>query len=451
MNYYTIHEPDKLFDFIKQELKPKIKEKKENGEVFTPLLLVNEILNKLPNDIWSNKNIKLLDPAVGIGNFQIIVYQRLMKGLIKTIPDEEKRRKHILEKMIYSAELTPKNVFIYKKIFCGEKYKLNIYEGDTLKMNIMKEFKVDKFDVILGNPPYNKGGIRSYTNKQLGEKNETIWTKFIEKSFQWLKTDGFLAFITPLSWLRKTHSLHYAMLEKYIVWMKLCDGIQSKRIINASIPISLFILQNTLNIQNKKTEIISEKQSKKLKTTSFEYLNSKYSVPLAFHNIFDKLIHFIEKHNCNLEYKTKTIKSSGTKEKIPTNYTLEDMWAVDTYTIKQGIMVKKAIKQHPDSDKRKLIISNKSSFTGVFIDEGKLSLTGNHKFYILGDNLELVKKILSFKIINIIGQYTKYGQSFLDNEAFKYLPDIRKLGITDITEDEFYKLIGLTHQEISLF
>jgi hypothetical protein len=37
----------------------------------------------------------------------------------------------------------------------------------------------------------------------------------------------------------------------------------------------------------------------------------------------------------------------------------------------------------------------------------------------------------------------------LDNEAFKYLPDIRKLGIEDITEDEFYKLIGLTIKEIN--
>ena len=112
-------------------------------------------------------------------------------------------------------------------------------------------------------------------------------------------------------------------------------------------------------------------------------------------------------------------------------------------------MVKKATEQHPDANNRKLIISNKASFTGAFIDEGKLSLTGNHKFYILGDNLELVKKMLDFRIINIIGHYTKYGQDFLDNEAFKYLPGIRKLGIADITEDEFYKLIGLTRQEIN--
>jgi hypothetical protein len=39
--------------------------------------------------------------------------------------------------------------------------------------------------------------------------------------------------------------------------------------------------------------------------------------------------------------------------------------------------------------------------------------------------------------------------SFLEKEVCNYIPDIRKLGIADITEDEFYKLIGLTKQEIN--
>ena len=60
-------------------------------------------------------------------------------------------------------------------------------------------------------------------------------------------------------------------------------------------------------------------------------------------------------------------------------------------------------------------------------------------------------KMLSYKIIDIIGHYTKYGQDFLDNEAFTYLPDIRKLGIEDIDEKKLYKLIGLTQDEIKLF
>lgn len=45
----------------------------------------------------------------------------------------------------------------------------------------------------------------------------------------------------------------------------------------------------------------------------------------------------------------------------------------------------------------------------------------------------------------------KYGQSFLDKDAFMYLPDIRKLKIKDINEKQFYKLIGLTQEEIKLF
>jgi hypothetical protein len=371
------------------------------------------------------------------------------EGLKSAIPDEEKRRKHILEHMLYASELTPKNVFIYKKIFCGDTYKLNIHEGDTLQMNPRAVWGIDRFDVILGNPPYNKGGIRSHTGKQLleGEKSETIWPTFIEKSFEWLKPDGFLVFINPLSWLKKSHSLHNEMLEKHIVWLKLWDDSQSKCTINADIPISLYVVQNRVNETNAKTQIISEIKRKKLTTTSFEYLNKNYSIPLAFHSIFDKLIQFIEKNNCRLEYKTKTVKSTGMKIKLPDKYTLADMWAVDTYAYGSRL-VKKATEPHPDADKRKLIIANKRGFKGAFIDDGRLSLTGTEKIYILGNNLELIEKIMKFDISNILCDYTKYRMSFLEKEVCNYIPDIRKLGIADITEDKFYEMIGLTRQEI---
>jgi hypothetical protein len=447
-----IDNPKELLELINDCLKPKEVEKKENGEVFTPMILVNEMLDKLPNEIWKDKNLKWLDPATGMGNFPIAVYLRLMEGLNYEIKDVKARKKHILENMLYMCELNKKNVLVCNQIFdINNEYKLNLYEGDTLDFKPLQIFKVKHFDVILGNPPYNRGGIRSHTGKQLGEKNETIWTKFIEKSFKWLKPNGYLAFINPLSWLKKSHSLHNTMLEKHIIWMKLWDNIKSLATINGKIPISLYVLQNSLNTDKKTTEIISEIQSKKLITTSNEYLNKNYSIPLAYHRIFNKLINFIETKNLKLEYSTKTVKSTGTKTKIPSKYKLEDMFAIDTYTIKEGILVKKTNETHPDANKRKLIIANKASFNGAFIDESKLSLTGNHKFYIVGDKLELLMKMLGFKIIDIIGHYTKYGQDFLDNEAFTYLPDIRKLEIDDIDEKQFYKLIGLTIDEIILF
>jgi hypothetical protein len=454
-----IDSPKELLELINECLKPKIKEKQENGEVFTPMSEIEEELDKLDEHYKVNKKsiftelyFKWFDPAVGMGNFMVAVYLRLMIGLKSQMPNEKDRKKHIIENMLYMSELNKKNCHVIKQIFnVNNEYNLKLHEGDTLVLNITDKWNLQlhSFDVVLGNPPYNKGGIRSHTGKQLGEKNETIWTKFIEQAFQLLKPDGFIVFINPLSWLKKSHSLHNVMLEKHIVWMKLWDNSQSKSSINADIPISLYILKNTQNtILKKTTEITSVLKRRNLTNKSSEYLNSKYSIPLAYHSIFNKLINFIETKKLKLDYNTKTIKSSGTKAKIPSNYKKEDMWAIDTYTIKEGLMVKKATEEHPDMKKRKLIIANKASFTGAFIDEGILNLTGNHKFYILGDKLELILKLLDFKIMNIIGHYTKYGQDFLDNEAFTYIPDIRKLGITDITESEFYKLLELTTDEI---
>ena len=453
-----IDKPKELLELIDSCLKPKQKEKQDNGEVFTPMSLVNEMLDNLDSDyqkennksIFTEKDFKWGDiVGSGMGNFSVAVYLRLMEGLKEQIPDDSERKKHILENMLYMAELTKKNVFICRQVFdINNEYKLNLYEGDALLLDTKQEWGVEKFDVILGNPPYNKGGIRSHTGKQLGTKNETVWPKFVDKSLKLLKDDGYLALIHPLSWLKKSHSLHNTLLEKRIVWLKLWDDSKSKGSINADIPISHYVLQNTNNIMKKPTNIVSEIQRQKLIYKTSLYLEKKYSIPLAYHTIFKKMVDFIDRHNLQLDFNTKTVKSSGDKQQLPREYSLDDNWAVDTYTIKEGVIVKKAIEKHPDADKRKIIIANKRGFKGAFIDDGKLSLTGTEKMYVLGDNLEIVLKILNFKVAKIICDYTKYRMSFVEKEVCDYIRDIRKLGFDDITEDEFYELLGLTQEEI---
>jgi len=212
-----IDQPEKLLEFINENLKPKQIEKKKFGEVFTPMKLVNEMLDQLPKEVWTNKKLKWLDPANGMGNFPIAIYQRLMKGLENEIKNKKERKKYILENMLYMCELNKKNCFICKQIFdLKNEYKMNIYNGNTLELNVKKVFGVDKFDIIVGNPPYNQGGIKSHTGKQLGDKNITIWPKFVEFTFNHLKQNGWLVFIHPLSWLRISHSLHDILLEKHI-------------------------------------------------------------------------------------------------------------------------------------------------------------------------------------------------------------------------------------------
>ena len=152
-----IDKPKELLELINECLKPKTIEKKQFGEVFTPIKIVNEMLDKLPSEVWFDKNLKWLDPANGIGNFPIIIYLRLMESLKDEIINEKERKKHILENMIYMCELNKKNVFISKYIFdINNEYKLNLYEGDSLKLDYNKEFNVKKFDIIIGNPPYNE-------------------------------------------------------------------------------------------------------------------------------------------------------------------------------------------------------------------------------------------------------------------------------------------------------
>ena len=62
------------------------------------------------------------------------------------------------------------------------------------------------------------------------------------------------------------------------------------------------------------------------------------------------------------------------------------------------------------------------------------------KIYILGDNLELILKIMNFGISNMICDYTKYRMSFLEKEVCNYIPDIRKLDIKVLLIKMFYLL-----------
>jgi len=198
--YYGIRDPDKLLEDINNNLAPKDKERKEKGEVFTPIKIVEDMLKELPPDVWTNPNLKWLDPAVGIGNFPVIAYLKLMKGLEQWEPDEEKRREHILEKMLYMVEISEKSIFILNKVLCGidagGQYKLNIYN----KSFIEKEYNADmKFDIIMGNPPYNPP--KGETGKSSGN---SIWQNFVMKSFYMLSDNGYLVYVHPPGWKKPT-------------------------------------------------------------------------------------------------------------------------------------------------------------------------------------------------------------------------------------------------------
>ena len=172
-----------MFQFVKEvEV-----EKKKFGEVMTPLDLVRDILRKLPKDVWSNPNLKWLDPANGAGTFPLVIIHGLMKGLADWEPNVGKRYKHIIENMIYTCELQSRNVFLW---LCGvdpkDKYTTNTYWGSFLDNDFDFHMKnvwgVDKFDIVVANPPYN----------------QMIDMQFLTKSYN--LSDKVL-FVHPSTWL----------------------------------------------------------------------------------------------------------------------------------------------------------------------------------------------------------------------------------------------------------
>jgi hypothetical protein len=50
--------------------------RKETAEDFTPEPLVNEMLDKLPQEVWTDPNKTFLDNSAGNGNFLVAVLQR---------------------------------------------------------------------------------------------------------------------------------------------------------------------------------------------------------------------------------------------------------------------------------------------------------------------------------------------------------------------------------------
>ena len=234
--------PQELVAFLGQHLKPKELEKKQNGEVFTPPDLIQQKFNKLTladSQIWSDPSKKFLDPANGIGNYPALAFHRLMEGLSDAIPNEADRKKHILENMLYMCELNKKNVEVSRKIFDPENlYALKLYQGSYLDLDTKKEWGVEKFDVVFGNPPYQPP-----SNGKKGGKS--LWPTFVEKSIALLKENGFLVFVHPALWRKPENELHDLMFGKQFHHLSIHTKQEGEKVFHATTRYDWYVLQNT--------------------------------------------------------------------------------------------------------------------------------------------------------------------------------------------------------------
>ena len=164
-------------------------ESKKLGEVYTPEYMVKNMVDQIPDEVWMNKDIKVLDFACGTGIFAFFIYKKLIKYF-----DHD----YVINNMLYFNDIQEKNIKKINYIFGNPR---NVHNGDFFKWNCDV-----KFDIIIGNPPF-----QAHDNKK--SNGNAIWHKFVDKLLLLLNEGGYLSLIHPSGWRKpSTEKCKYTYL-----------------------------------------------------------------------------------------------------------------------------------------------------------------------------------------------------------------------------------------------
>ena len=147
--------------------------------------LVAEMLDQLPESVWTSTTSTFFDPAIGGGQFVRAIEQRLRS-------------------CGHSDANIRNRVFGFEESELHIRFSVNKYKlvGQYVRKPYEKFFELDnsmKFDVVVGNPPYQNTHEKDAESKRkVGNK---LWYQFIFKATELVKPNGYVAMVSPNQWL----------------------------------------------------------------------------------------------------------------------------------------------------------------------------------------------------------------------------------------------------------
>ena len=186
---------DYLNNTTKEDIFSYIPVQKSN-QIFTPREVVNKMLNTLEAEnprIFSNPNLTFCDLHIKSGLFLTETAKRLNRGLANIIPDEQARLKHIFENQLFGFAPTQIIYDIAANYIYGGFPEIS--RQNLKKQDLTEQFKKGeplnmKFDVVIGNPPYQE------ETKDTSDK--PIYNYFMSEAYKFADK---VCFITPARFL----------------------------------------------------------------------------------------------------------------------------------------------------------------------------------------------------------------------------------------------------------
>ncbi|RYC72349.1 Eco57I restriction-modification methylase domain-containing protein [Candidatus Nanogingivalis gingivitcus] len=186
---------DYLNNTTKEDIFSYIPVQKSN-QIFTPREVVNKMLNTLEAEnprIFSNPNLTFCDLHIKSGLFLTETAKRLNRGLANIIPDEQARLKYIFENQLFGFAPTQIIYDIAANYIYGGFPEIS--RQNLKKQDLTEQFKKGeplnmKFDVVIGNPPYQE------ETKDTSDK--PIYNYFMSEAYKFADK---VCFITPARFL----------------------------------------------------------------------------------------------------------------------------------------------------------------------------------------------------------------------------------------------------------